>query len=296
MRAKLWLLFGVFAMVLFAVGDVMAEDKAEDKTGDKVGPDENFYIFVCFGQSNMEGYPGIEEQDKGPVSERFKVLAAVDMPKYDRVRNKWYPATPPLSREYAGLGPGDYFGRTMVEKLPDNIKVGIVNVSIGGCRIELFMEGECKEYAKTAPEWMKPVIEMYGGNPYEYLVETAKLAQKDGVIKGILLHQGESNTGDAEWPVKVKGVYEKLLSDLNLKADDVPLVAGEVVNLDQGGVCGSMNEIIDTLPDVISSAHVVSSKGCTCLGDNLHFDAAGYREMGKRYAEIMLALLDNKKE
>jgi hypothetical protein len=46
----------------------------------------------------------------------------------------------------------------------------------------------------------------------------AKLAQKDGVIKGILLHQGESNTNDREWPNKVKGVYENLLKDLNLKA------------------------------------------------------------------------------
>ena len=35
------------------------------------GPDTNFYIFLCFGQSNMEGFPGVEEQDK-TVDERFK--------------------------------------------------------------------------------------------------------------------------------------------------------------------------------------------------------------------------------
>ena len=74
----------------------------------------------------------------------------------------------------------------------------------------------------------------YGGNlPYQRLVEMGKLAQKEGVIKGILLHQGESNTNDKEWPNKVKGVYENLLKDLNLKAEDVPLVAGEVVGADQ---------------------------------------------------------------
>ena len=28
------------------------------------GPDPNFYIFLCFGQSNMEGYPGVENQDE----------------------------------------------------------------------------------------------------------------------------------------------------------------------------------------------------------------------------------------
>ena len=42
--------------------------------------DPNFYIFLCFGQSNMEGFPGIEEQDK-TVVDRFQVLAAVDFPK-----------------------------------------------------------------------------------------------------------------------------------------------------------------------------------------------------------------------
>lgn len=48
-------------------------------------------------------------------------------------------------------------------------------------------------------------------NPYRRLKELAVEAQKAGVIKGILLHQGESNTGDKEWPQKVKRVYENLL-------------------------------------------------------------------------------------
>jgi len=60
-------------------------------------------------------------------------------------------------------------------------------------------------------------INEYGGNPYGRLIEIAKLAQKDGVIKGILLHQGESNAGDNAWPLKVKGIYDNLIKDLNLK-------------------------------------------------------------------------------
>jgi hypothetical protein len=38
------------------------------------------------------------------------------------------------------------------------------------------------------------------------------------------LHQGESNTGEEEWPAKVKDVYDNLLADLNLKAEEVPLL------------------------------------------------------------------------
>ena len=52
-------------------------------------PDQNFYIFLCFGQSNMDGAGKIEEQDK-TVDERFQVLAAIDAPKQDRKPGTWY--------------------------------------------------------------------------------------------------------------------------------------------------------------------------------------------------------------
>src|ERR1700722_1278144 len=156
-------------------------------------PDPKFYIFLCFGQSNMEGFPGVEEQDKAEV-ERFKMLAAVDFPKLDRKKGEWYPAVPPLCRSSTGLCPADYFGRTLVAHLPKDVKVGVVNVSVAGCKIELFDKTNYETYAKTAPGWMTGVIKEYGGNPYARLVEMGKLAQKAGVIKGILQHQGESNT------------------------------------------------------------------------------------------------------
>ena len=108
-----------------------------------------------------------------------------------------------------------------------------------------------QSYASTAAPWMTTIIKTYGGNPYAHLVEMGKLAQKDGVIKGILLHQGESNTNDKEWPNKVKGIYDNLIKDLNLKAEEVPLLAGELVNADQKGACASMNTIIDELPKTI---------------------------------------------
>lgn len=253
--------------------------------------DTNRFVFLCFGQSNMEGFPGIQEEDKGPVDERFQMLAVVDFPKQGRTNGNWYAAVPPLSRPSAGLGPADYFGRTLVSNLPPHLKVGIVNVAIGGCKIELFEKDTFQSYAAIAPNWMTNMIAAYGGNPYQRLVEMAKLAQRDGVIKGILLHHGESNTNDKEWPNKVKGVYENLLKDLNLKATDVPLLAGEVVGADQQGACASMNRIIRDLPKTIPTAHVISSEGCPGLPDRLHFNAAGYRELGRRYAETMLPLL-----
>src|SRR5690606_9598167 len=132
-----------------------------------------------------------------------------------------------------------------------SIKVGVINVSVGGCKIELFDKENYQSYVSSAPDWLKNMVKEYDGNPYARLVETAKLAQKDGVIKGILLHQGESNTGDAEWPMKVKRVYDNLISDLGLDPEKTPLLAGEMVSKEQGGRCASMNAIIAKLPETI---------------------------------------------
>jgi hypothetical protein len=41
--------------------------------------DPNFYIFLCFGQSNMEGNARFQPQDT-TVDNRFQVLEAVDCP------------------------------------------------------------------------------------------------------------------------------------------------------------------------------------------------------------------------
>jgi len=178
----------------------------------------------------------------------------------------------------------------MVASLPDHIKIGIINVSVGGCDIRLFDKDIYQDYVDTYTEdWFTSKIEDYEGNPYQYLIDLARLAQQDGVIKGILLHQGETNTGQTLWPTYVEKIYNDMLNDLSLSADSVPLMAGEVLSA-EGNCCASMNSIIDTLPDVIPTAYVISSSGCTGQ-DEAHFDSEGYRELGRRYAVQMLSLL-----
>lgn len=255
------------------------------------GQDENFYVFLCLGQSNMEGFPGIPEEEKAWRDPRFQVLAAVDFPALGREQGKWYPAVPPLCRPNSGMSPADYFGRSLVASLPEHVKVGVVNVAVGGCKIDLFEQTTFPAYAATAPAWMKGALAAYDGNPYRRLVDMARLAQRSGVIKGVLLHQGESNVGDPAWPAKVKSVYERLLADLGLSTADVPLLAGGLVAADQQGKCASMNAVIADLPKTIPTAHFVSSDGCEAVEDRLHFSPAGYRELGRRYAATLLPLL-----
>jgi len=252
--------------------------------------DKNFYIFICFGQSNMEGNAKIQAQDT-IVDPRLQVLETVDCPGLKRTKGNWYTAVPPLARCNTGLTPTDYFGRTLIANLPPKIKVGIINVSVAGCKIELFDKDNFTAYAATAPSWMTGIINEYDGNPYAHLVEMTKIAQQYGVVKGILLHQGESNPNDSLWTGKVGAIYHNLIKDLRLKPKKVPLLAGELVNADQGGKCAAMNDIIATLPGVIPNSFIIPSNGCPCAPDKLHFTAEGYRMLGRRYGEKMLDLL-----
>ena len=254
-----------------------------------IAQDCNFYIFLCFGQSNMHGAAPIESQDKN-VDSRFKVFQTLDCADLNRKKATWYTAVPPTCQCNSGLSPADYFGRTMVANLPDSITVGIINVSVAGCDIRLFDKDMYMDYDSTYTDsWFTSQVIAYGGNPYQYLINQAKLAQKDGVIKGILLHQGETNTGQEQWPAYVKKIYTDMLTDLSLDAGSVPLLAGELFS-GEGNCCSAMNPIIRRLPDMIPTAHVISSDGCTGQ-DAAHFDSSGYRELGKRYGVEMLSLM-----
>ncbi len=252
--------------------------------------DPQFYVYLCFGQSNMEGNATPEAQDK-TVDPRFQMMACVDFTSPKRKMGQWYDATPPLVRQGTGLGMADYFGRTMVANLPENVKVGVIDVALGGTKIEGFISEEVAGYIKNEADWLKNYFKAYNNDPYKRMVDMAKIAQQTGVIKGILLHQGESNNGQQDWPKKVKLIYDRLMEDLNLNPEDVPLFVGETVSQAAGGSCYHHNAVIAKVPTVIPNSYVISSAGCPQRGDGLHFTAAGYRTMGKRYAQAALKVL-----
>ncbi len=243
----------------------------------------------------MEGNATPEAQDKEYVDPRFKTLACVDFQDPKRNKGEWYTAYPPIVRQGTGLGMADYFGRTMVANLPNEITVGVVDVAIGGTKIEGFMQEEVASYVAGEADWFKNIMAAYDNDPYKRLVEMAKIAQQTGVIKGILLHQGESNNTQKDWPEKVKKVYDRLIKDLGLNAADIPLFVGETVSKSEGGTCWGHNAVIATVPDVIPNSYVISSEGCPAKpeadGAIFHFTAEGYRMMGQRYAQKVLKLM-----
>ena len=253
--------------------------------------DQNFWIFLCFGQSNMAGQAPIEEQDL-MVSDRFLSMATTDGP--DRQLGTWRKAVPPLCRADANLGPADWFGRTLLEAVPENVRIGIVSVAVEGCPITFFDKDQnARVIASEDREWMNDILNQYGRDPYKRLLSMAKIAARDGVIKGILLHQGETDAYDREWQETVRKNYCDLQQELQFNPAAVPLLVGEVVRSEYGGICGHANPTINDMANRYPNTYVVSSVGCLPCEDNLHFCGEGYRLLGRHYAQRYLEVTNH---
>lgn len=247
-------------------------------------PDPNFHIYLMIGQSNMEGAATIEPQDR-VTNPRVMVLQDEDCPQLGAAYGQWRIAAPPLIRclGYLGLGPGDTFGKTMAENSASDVTIGLVGAAHGGQRIEYFLKN-CDAYNACTPSFGTTPNSFHGG--YAWLLDLARRAQQRGVIKGIIFHQGESNTGDPAWPGRVKQLVTDIRNDLG--TGDIPFIAGE---LPYPACCAGHNTLVGQLPSTISNAHIVMAAGLN-VHDQYHWDSAGVREMGRRYAGKMLELVD----
>ncbi len=261
----------------------------------QTSPDPNLHIYLCYGQSNMSGQGPYTDADN-TVSSRFKVLRAAN--HSGQTVGELYPAAPPLGHSGSQMGPADFFGRKMVQELPNNITVAVANMSIGGQSIDLFDKATKESYinnARNNNEWWLPYLDQYGGDVYNRIIETGNRAKQIGVIKGILFHQGEADYNRDDWASKVKKVYDDIIADLNLNSNDVPILIGELLTTQQGGDLGWRNGTVAQAANSISNGHLISAANCPGLVEpnyTLHFTREGYQILGERYADKMLELLD----
>ena len=251
------------------------------------GVDPNFFIFLTFGQSNMEGVPQPQAQDR-EENPRVKVMAYDNCQNLGRVYNQWYTASPPLHACGNGVGPGDYFGKTLAAALPEEVTIGIVPNAIAGVDIDYFRKGvrsARRNEFRIPPDNQRD-------SAYDMIIERGRLAQQVGVIKGIIFHQGESDSGNpnrGQWVGKLQQIVADIRADLNL--GNIPFLAGELLYNGAGGCCGdSLNPLINSLPNMIPGARAVSANGFTNI-DNFHFDLPSQRTFGARYGQIMLEAL-----
>ena len=294
----------LLSAILMLAGQSMVSDRVMAQE-----PDPNFFIFLGIGQSNMQGKAPIEAQDTRSDANftdadwaRYKKMIIVNSDQ-SKV-GTWATAKPPIVRPDTQLGVTDYFGRTLVKGLDERYKIGVVVVAVDGCQIAAFSrnrnecENNLEDEQMAGHTWVTGAARQYGNYPYGKLLEMAKIAQKSGVIKGIIFHQGESGANDSSWLRAVYTLYTNLISDLGLSNDSVPFIAGEPLRYYNGNPApaSGARQYVDMLPNYFKQqsgkdiAYVASSEG---LGnyDEYHFSSSGYRTLGKRYGEIMLPLL-----
>jgi len=250
-------------------GAAGAAGASKGGSGGSAGGTAKFHVFLLLGQSNMAGYAKAQAQDK-MLDERIKVLGFDDCSATGRKANQWDIAEPPLHECFAGaLGPADYFAKTLIQKLPAGDTIGLVPCALSGQAVEVFSKG---------------------GEKYDWVLQRAKNAKDmGGIIQGMLFHQGESNCGNPQWPMRVKKLVDDLKADLGL--GDIPFLAGE---LPYESACGNHNPLVNQLPGLIPTARVVSAQGLALApGDTsrFHFSREAQVEFGKRYEAAMVTAL-----
>ena len=237
-------------------------------------------IYLLFGQSNMAGGAASEAQDR-VVHPRVRMLAYDNCPSQNRTYNQWYTASPNLHGCGTGMGLGDWFGRIVADSMTQDT-IALIPCAIPGVDIDFFR----KNIVSTRRGEFRIPPDNKAAGAYPWMVERLKIAQQKGVIKGILLHQGEADWTSAArtaWPGKVSEILTDLKKDLGF--GDVPFLVGE---LRRDGCCGAHNPYVATLAKSVPNGHVISSNGLSVTSDAYHFDAAGLREFGKRYAATMV--------
>jgi len=230
---------------------------------------EKFHLYLLAGQSNMAGRGKVEPQDKKPHARVFMFTK----------ENEWKPAVAPLhfDKPFAGTGLGRTFGIRVAESSPE-VVVGLIPCAAGGSPIKSWEPGGYHGQTKS--------------HPWDDAIRRTKLAMKDGVLKGILWHQGESDSREG-----LAEIHEAKLHDLierfrkEFDAPDLPFIAGQMGQFKERPWSDAKKQVDAahrSLPDKVAQTAFVSSDGLEHKGDKVHFSAASFRELGERYAKAYL--------
>lgn len=242
----------------------VAEDKAE------LPAKENFHLYLLVGQSNMAGRGKVTPEDQKP--HKGVLMLTKDL--------RWVPATDPMhfDKKIAGVGLGRTFGIEMTDENSD-VTVGLIPCAVGGSPILAWEPGGYHESTKT--------------HPWDDMMPRAKAALEKGTLKGILWHQGESDSKEElapEYEERLHALVKRFRKELN--APKVPFIAGAMGNWPERP-WNEWKKMVDqahrNLPATVPSAAYVSADELQHR-DKVHFNRESYLEFGKRYAEALKKL------
>jgi hypothetical protein len=228
---------------------------------------EDFHLFLLVGQSNMAGRGKVPAVSSAPHP---RVLM------FDKSL-QWVPARDPLHFDkpaIVGVGLGTSFANYLAEQDP-TITIGLIPCAVGGSPIAAWEPAGYHPSTKT--------------HPWDDAIPRAKAALLSGTLKGILWHQGESDSKKG-----LSQLYEGKLDALvarfrnELAAPNVPFIAGQMGQFTERPwdehrrrVDGAQRTLAERVP----VAAFVDSDGLQHKGDEVHFDTESYHELGRRYAD-----------
>lgn len=230
---------------------------------------DRFHIYVLMGQSNMVGRDtsGLASQVDNP-----RVLALNADGQWTVARD---PIHPQVGRIAGGRGPGIPFTQEMLKSADPGVTVGLVPCAVGGTPLRRWTKGK-------------------GGDLYEKAVSRAKIAAEAGIIKGVLWHQGESDTEKQENAESYEARLTQMFKDFrtDLGQPDLPIVVGQLgeflaMTPTKYPYENTVRAAIQHVPSVLPHVGYADSAGLGHKGDQLHFSADAQKEMGARFAKAM---------
>jgi hypothetical protein len=231
-------------------------------------PDSNLHLYLLIGQSNMAGRGVLDSQSK-------EIDPQILMLTRDTV---WVSAVDPLhfDKKEAGVGPGRSFAKAMLSKSNcSTMKIGLIPAAVGGTSISLWKTGAYDAVTKS--------------HPYDDALLRTKAAMKTGVLKGIIWHQGESDSSpqkSATYLDSLVTLVTKLRTELEIP--NLPFVAGELGYFTEDKK--RFNTMLHRLTERVPVTAIVSADQLVANPDKIHFDTASERILGKRYAEALTEL------
>lgn len=255
--------FLVFACILLAAKPSSA---FQEKPASSIPPNsKNFHLFVLAGQSNMAGRGKVAPKDTKVHPRVFSLSKS----------GSWEPAVDPLhfdKPKLVGVGLGRTFAIQYANEHP-GVTVGLIPCAVGGSPISSWTPGGFHTQTKL--------------HPYDDALARCKLAMQDGQIKGVLWHQGESDTKpklSAAYADNLQAVIQKFRFDSNTSG--VPWIIGQLGQFadkpwteERRQVDRAHKQLVTRVPNTI----FVASSGLEHKGDQTHFSAPYVREFGRRY-------------
>ena len=234
---------------------------------------EKFYLFLLVGQSNMAGRGPMTDADQIPHARVLMLNQA----------GAWVPAADPLhfdKPKAVGVGLGLTFADAVAAAHPE-VTIGLIPCAVGGSPIDSWQPGYFYNPTQS--------------HPWDDALRRAQLALGAGTLKGILWHQGESDSSRefAEgYAAKLQALIARMRAALG--APSVPFIVGQMGRF-EGSPWNDYKIQVDRahreLPEKLARVAFVSAEGLKDKGDKTHFDTASYRELGRRYADAYLRLV-----